>query len=214
MPELETERTETIVAGGSMVESVAAVGAVVVTILGILGILRPILGPIGTIAIGAALLAEGGVFGAPFIARRTVAGGTSMHRGLGGAAGVTTFGGAVGIALGVLALLRVQPLTLQAVAVIVFGASLLLSGAGASAIAKLATRASAEFSASDIMRETADTVSGTQALVGLGAATLGILALLGFAPQLLVLIALLSVAGALLMTGVAMASAMTYVRQH
>jgi hypothetical protein len=173
-----------------------------------------VFGPIAAIAIGAALLAEGGTFGAPFVARQTAASGTAIHRRLGGAAGVASFGGAVGIALGILALLRVQPLTLQAVAVIVFGASLLLSSAGASTIARLATRATPEFGASDVMRETADTISGTQALVGLGAVTLGILALLGFAPQLLVLIGLLSVAGALLMSGVATASAMSYVRQH
>jgi hypothetical protein len=214
MEQLDTQQTEVAIAGGSLIESVAGIGAIVLAILAIIRVLPGLLGPIATIAIGVALLAEGGVFGAPQAARAGTRTGRVRPRILGTAAGVGTFAGAAGVALGIIALLGVDRVTLIAVAAIVFGAALLMSGSGPLGIGRFAARETTHVSVADAMRETAETITGSRALAGIGAATLGILALVGLSPQLLVLIALLAVAGALLMSSAAATSAMAYAREH
>jgi hypothetical protein len=214
MEHLDTQQTEVAIAGGSLLESIEGIGAIVLAILAIIRVLPGILGPIATIAIGTALLAEGGVFGAPLVARAGTSVGRTRPRIVGTAAGIGTFAGAAGVALGIIALLGLERLTLMAVAAIVFGAALLMSGAGTSAIGRFAARETTDTSVAETMLETAETIAGSRALAGIGAATLGILALVGLAPQLLVMIALLAVAGALLMSSAATASAMAYVREH
>ena len=215
MAQLDTQQAETAVAGGSALESFAAVGAVVLAILGIVRVVPGYMASIGTIVVGAALLAEGGVFGVP-AATQPMPGtqNTRVQRQLGGAASAGTFGGAAGVVLGILALLGLAPVTLTAIAVIVFGGALLLSGGGNSVLGRIAARNVLDPNVAQTMRETADTISGALVLAGLAAVALGILALLGLTPMLLVLIALLCVGGALLLSSSAVASAMTYIREH
>jgi hypothetical protein len=98
--------------------------------------------------------------------------------------------GVAGIVLGILALLGVASPQLVAIAVIAFGASLLISS-NASMRILAATPADADPTIARIVGDMATDTTGLQTMTGLAAIVLGILALFGFAPTTLVLIALL-----------------------
>jgi hypothetical protein len=94
--------------------------------------------------------------------------------------------------LGILALLGVASTQLVAIAVIAFGASLLISSnAGMRMRILAATPANADPALARIIGDMAVDTAGLQMMAGLAAIVLGILALSGFAPTKLVLIALL-----------------------
>ena len=127
-------------------------------------------------------------------------------------AGVTgeTLAGVVGLVLGILGILNVLPLTLLPIAAIVYGAALIL-GAGATVRPSEITIAhgEAEALARHVTRQAVLATTGFQILVGLGAATLGIIALAQVYPLTLTLVAMLAVAGSFLLSNAAIASRMT-----
>jgi hypothetical protein len=126
--EREEERSAEVVAGGSMVEAIAGVAAVVLAILGLAGLLPVYLLAIAAIAVGVALLFEGGAIAVRYSRLLTETVGSRLSSAeLDGGMGVEVLGGIAGIVLGILALLGLVPLTLTAVAAIVFGGTLLLS---------------------------------------------------------------------------------------
>jgi hypothetical protein len=174
---------------------------------------------IGTIVVGAALV-EGSALG---IRSRRVS------SALAGQPSAEVLAGAAGVVLGVLALLGLSELVLLPVAVIVFGASLLIAGFSAPLAASVAVRrresavsdtelelpgmrpddsiaraldpaeATARATPLDQLIEAPPT--GAQLLVGLAAVVLGILALLGHSPMILTLVALLCVGCMELLSG-------------
>lgn len=184
---------------GSVGEAVGGAAAVVLAILALLGLLPLTLNAIAAIAIGAALLIGGAALARRY-ARAVPAGYVSRGRqDVAGALGLQAIAGVAGLALGILALLRIDPLTLLGVASIVFGAALL---AGGGAMARLARSAR-------WIRAEGDPVAaagGWESLVGIGAIVLGILALTGHAPMTLTLVAMLSVGAAILVSGSVLAS--------
>ncbi len=128
------EKTVTEVAmAGSLVEGAGGIGAVVLAIVALTGILSMYLTAIAAIALGVALIFEGLANAARYSrlvvdesearrwARAEAGGGMSLELLCGGA----------GVALGILALLKIAPMVLLPIAAIVFGIGLIFgSGAG------------------------------------------------------------------------------------
>jgi hypothetical protein len=196
-------------ATGSGAEAVAGGGALVLAILALAGMLPMILASIAVIAAGAAFLFQGAAVAARHRRLALEAGGgdVEIEAGMSG----EILGGLAGITLGILALIGIATIPLLAISAIVFGGTLLF----ASPAVYRASRAEHEAPILDvIVRETAAGAAGAQALVGIGAITLGILALVGLVPQTLVLVAVLSVGGAALLSGGALTSKMVSLLYH
>lgn len=199
----EREKTAQVIFGGSTAEAVVGAAAVVLAILGLANIWPGYMAGIATIAVGAALLFEGGAIASRYrdLVRRT--GATEV----GGGVSAEILGGAAGIALGILSLMNVMPATLTPIAIIIFGGALLIGSAATSRLNALSSWRMSE-RARDVTREAIEMASGTEVLVGIGAVVLGILALLGMAPRTLVLIALLALGATVLFSGSAISSRM------
>jgi hypothetical protein len=196
-------------ATGSGAEAVAGAGAVVLAILGLAGMLPMILASIAVIAAGAAFLFQGAAVAARHRRLALEAGGGEIEIEAG--MSVEILGGLTGIMLGILALIGIATIPLLAISAIVFGGTLLF---GSPAIYR-ASRAEPDAVVLDVIaRETAAGAAGAQALVGIGAITLGILALVGLVPQTLVLVAVLGIGGAALLSGGALTSKMVGLLYH
>lgn len=209
----EEARPARIMAGGSMVEAVGGAAAVVLAILGLLDILAVPIAAIAVIAIGIALLVGGGTLAArfqrllttwegrfaPAVVSETIAGGMSVE----------TLFGAAGVALGILALLDTAPMTLIPIAVIIFGAALLMASGATERLNELMVRRGAEpREAERWARDAVSAASGSEVLVGLGGIVLGILAIAGYSTLTLSLVALLGFGVSILLTGTSIASRM------
>lgn len=197
-----------VAAGGGIAEAVAALTAVVLSILGIGGILPGTMMSVGCIAVGAALLFAGGAIASRYSRQlgNVLRGGAQpvdARRGIAAEA----LAGAIGVVLGILALLGNDSVLLVAIANLVFGAGLLIGGGVASRVGGI-PRFYVRGDVERMTREAVFTRAGGQALVGAGAIVLGILALLGLAPTVLNLIALLAVGGALVIGGTAIGARM------
>jgi hypothetical protein len=190
----DVRRSARAVAAGSVSEMIAGLAAIILAIIGLAGVFPYMLVAIATIVFGVALMLSGGSIAARYgnIERETAETGMeSMEIGT----GVTTefAGGLAGIVLGILALIGLVPLVLIPCAVIVYGATFILSSGltnRLSAIEYYQGRSSAR----RLTHEAVEASSGVQMLVGLAAITLGILALIGFAPLILSLVAVLAIA--------------------
>ena len=172
------EATVKTVEGGAIMESIGAVATIALAIVGLAGVLSTTMAAIATIILGAAIWVEGGAFAVTHSQTATPQG--SVARILDWSEGLAAefLGGLAGIVLGVLALLGVAPFVLLSVAVLVFGATFLLSGV-------------------------TTTGSNSQSLMGLGALILGILAVVGLNTLTLVLTALLCLGASALLHGAA-----------
>lgn len=224
MPTLEhagtdVARSEKLVAGSSFTELVAGAGAIVLPILGLVGVLPMSLAAVAFIAIGAAMMINGGTLGTQ--AHALLAGGNA-GRGRAefvGGADAQTLGGAAVVALGILALVRIAPISLLGVAALVAGASMIL-GAGAAARLGSFRYGTAELGdrERELLRESVRGAAGADVLVGLGGIVLGILVLAGVGSVAtlvtLVLIAELALGGGLFLSGTATGARMTALLRH
>lgn len=196
--------TAAALTGGSALELLGGGAAVVLAIIGLSGFLPVYMTAIATIAIGGALLAHGAAAAARYqdTVRRAAASRGQQIEVIGGL-GSEVFGGAAGIALGILALANVIPFVLLAVAAIVLGGSILLGAPAQPDLARLAPDENRRVGR--MTYEAVEGASGAMALVGIGAAVLGILALIHVGPPLtLVLVAMLAIGGALFLGGSAL----------
>lgn len=197
-----------VAAGGGIAEAVSGLAAVVLSILGIGGILPTRMMSIGCIAVGAALLFAGGAVASRYSRQlEDVLRGRSQPVNVGRGIAGEALAGAIGVVLGILALLGKDSVLLVAIASIVFGAGLLLGGGVASRVGGIPRF----YQRGDVERVTREAVfarAGGQALLGAFAIVLGILALLGLAPTTLSLIALLVVGGSLVIGGTAIGARM------
>jgi hypothetical protein len=198
-PHSHYEHAAGIMAGGSATEALVGIGAVVLTIIGLAGVVPHLMLSIAVIAVGAALLIEGAAIAAEYSqAAREVGGGRAASVELGGGTAIEFLGGAAGVVLGILALIGVVPVMLNAIAAIVFGATLVLSTGGVSRLGDIGP----DYTTAERAARGAVTGGvGVQALVGLGAIALGIIGLVGYNTQILTLVAVLAVGAALLITG-------------
>jgi hypothetical protein len=198
-----------IVTGGSLTEALAGVGAVLLAILGLAGIMPGYMASIATIAIGVALLSEGGAAAARWsrIVDEAEPYGSSRAMELGGGLSAELFGGGVGVVLGILALLGILPWVLIPVALLVFGGTLLIGSGVTVELGSMAGPGAYE-RFSRVTREASMAASGTQVLVGVGALVLGIIALVGTDPITMSLVGLLATGASILLSGSAVSARM------
>jgi len=222
MSTVETERRSIerheagVIAGGSLGESIAGAGAVVLAIIGLAGMLQSFTLPIAVLAASAAFLFEGGTVAARWakLLHRLGADPETVELGTGMSA--EFLAGMAGTVLGILALVHVMPVVLMPVAAIIFGGALLF---GSMATADFSTMTLPQTEGREalrlVMRQAVSAAAGTQTLVGLGAAALGIIALVGVGnPVVLSLVAVLGVGGALLLGGSAIGAKVLSIFQH
>jgi hypothetical protein len=180
-------------------ELLLAIGAVVLSILGIVGVFPTYLAAIAVIGLGAILLFQGGNVVLHYSEFLDEAGATSMVSASAVSRGITTefLAGMAGIVLGILALLRIVPITLLSVAVITYGGTLMLTSGESVWLNSFVAKDNA------IMRQLMHCMSlaaaGAQVLAGLAALVLGILALVGIASMTMVLVAILAAGTSILL---------------
>lgn len=199
-----------LAATGTTAEALGGVSAIVLGILGLAGLVPIYLGAIAVIAVGVSLLFQGGAVTARLVdLLEQVGGGELDVEELGGGLTAELVGGATGVVLGTLALLDLAPAVLVPVAIIAFGAALLLSGGGVRRMGTVATRTDVSDEVrvitQQITRKVRAEAIGAQVLIGLGVVVLGILALVGFDPATLSLVALIALGAGILMSGTALA---------
>lgn len=191
------------VGSGSVAETVGGIAAIVLAILGLAHVDPSLMLPITTIAIGVALLFEGGSIAAEY--SRIISKSAESETPIGEVgSGMTSemLAGIAGIVLGILALLGLASITLVASALIVYGTALALSSGMMSRLNDLKIEVSgAHPTAQRMAHEAVSAAMGTQVLVGLAGGVLGILALIGIAPTALVLVGLLAIGASLLLSG-------------
>ena len=203
----EERKTAKVIAGGSLTEAIAGLAAAALAILGLAGVLPGYLAAIATIAVGVALLAQGGAAAAKW--SRIVAdtpGAEWDPRGeIGSGMTGEILGGAAGLVLGILALIGLAPQILIPAALLAFGGAMLVgTGTTVDLGASRASVGSARFERSS--REVTVVASGTQMLIGIAAIVLGILALIGVDPLTLSLVGLLASGASILFSGSAVSS--------
>jgi hypothetical protein len=180
-------------------ELLLAIGAVVLSILGIIGVFPTYLAAITVIGLGTILLFQGGNVVLHYSELLNEAGATNLVSASAVSRGITAefLAGMAGIVLGILALLRIVPMTLLSVAVITYGATLMLTSGESVWLNSFVAKDNA------IMRQLMHCMSlaaaGAQILAGLAALVLGILALVGIASMTRVLVALLATGASILL---------------
>lgn len=195
-PDLTTDdrATRAQIASGISFELFAGAIAAALAVLGLAGYFPVYMAATAAIAIGFALVAQGGALAARW-QQATHIPATERTEAVG--IGTEVLGGLAAVALGVLALLEVAPLILLPVAAFVIGAALLLGGPTQPEL--VAAGAARRFR---VTRDTVRTASSVMVTAGVGAIVLGAL---GFVFEgyvvVLALIAMLCVAVALVATG-------------
>jgi len=152
----------------------AGLAAVVLGIVGLAGLLAGTMAAIATIVVGFALMLLAAVVLRRFLALVGAVEGRRAEEGSGVAIGL--LGGGAGVVLGILALLGVSRLTLVAIAIITFGATLILGSTVYSRLDRLEAGLSGT-ARSPILRLAASATASAQALFGVAGVVLGILAL-------------------------------------
>lgn len=175
-----------------MMEAIGALATIALAIVGLAGVFSPTMASIATIIVGAAILIEGGSFGATTGVLSRSSSGAQSTTAVGGGIGAQALGGVAGIVLGILALLGVSQPTLLSVAVLVYGATFML---GSFALGQ------ASFGMGS---EAVSASAGGEIMVGLAGVVLGILAVIGLDRIVLVLVALLCLGAAALFSGAAL----------
>lgn len=163
---------------GSVVEAAAGIAVIVLSIIGIAQAGSGFLASIAAIVLGAALIAQGGAIAAEYSKLLGTVTGALGTLQLGSSVTTEMLAGVAAVVLGILGLIGFAPVTLIAAAVIVVGASLMLSIGGLARLNSLKVQAAG---LTDLAQKTAEAAVGgavtTQLLAGAAAIVLGILAL-------------------------------------
>lgn len=204
----EEQRFQKVIVSGSLAQGIAGGGAIALTIIGLAGILPQLMLSVATIAIGAALVLEGGSVASRFSDLLSEASRGRLDAAeLGMGMTAELFGGIAGASLGVLSLLNIYPTILIASAAIVFGSTQILGSGITARLNSLEIVTSGEHKIfKEVAREAVSAAAGVQLLIGLGVVTLGILALVGMSPLELSLVAMLSIGFSGLLSGTAIAA--------
>ena len=201
------ERAEALrtVAGGTLIEALCGGAAALIAIIALAGNMPRLLAGIATVAIGAALMAQGASIALHYreVLRDMESHGSNATVELDDGVRAELVGGAIGILLGVLALVGVGGPVLLPIAALVLGVALLLGSLSTVDLVGMGLSPHrARFARSR------QAVSDTLRLTGIGAMVLGVLAFAGLAPVVLTLVALLVLGGALCLSGVTVSSRM------
>jgi hypothetical protein len=199
----ELRHTARVLAGTSISEAAVAACAGILAILGLVGILPTYMAPIAVITLGASLLIEGAGYVTRVMQLQALARSRLQLIAAGGGVSAEVVGGLAGLTLGILALLGITSLVLEAVAAIVFGGALLLSGRAETEVEELLQRCElGPVSGTSVPYHPVQMSNASNMLVGIAGVVLGILALVNVgAPTTLILAALLSIAAALTLSG-------------
>jgi hypothetical protein len=201
---VESRAAETAAYGG-MVDAIGGIAAAVLAIIGLTGFDPEGMAAIAVIVLGAAFLVQAGAILSEYSHILSADGATALSGNSTAGEGLAAMlmAGAGGIVLGVLALLNIATVALTAIAVIAFGAALVLSSSSVRALyAGQRARSGPEL----IMTQMASGSAGVQLLTGLAAVVLGILAVAGRDPRVLSLAALLVLGITVLLTGSALST--------
>jgi hypothetical protein len=191
---------------GGLVDAIGGIATVILAIIALAGIRADALAPIAIIVFGAALLIQGGAMLSEYAHVALPMEPTMSAEQFGGGSLSATFlVGAAGIILGVLALLGIAAQTLVAVAVIAFGAALVISSNSVrqlylmrtSTMRTMGSHTGTEFLAGEMASGSAS----VQLLAGLAAIVLGILAVSGVNPLTLILAALIVLGATIVLSG-------------
>ena len=204
---MATERTSY----GGFIDAAGGIAAVILAIIGLTGMHATMLLSVVTIIFAASLLIQGGTMLSEYARLLFPTGASaSMEHPFGGSTLSSVFiAGATGVVLGILALLGISSVILSSIAVIAFGAAMVLSSNAVLnmhqlRMASMRNAGPQVYTGSEMLAaEMATGSAGIQAVAGLGAIVLGILAIIGSVgnPVALSLVALLGLGGTLIMTG-------------
>lgn len=194
---------ETAAAFGGAMDAIGGVATAVLAIIGLAGYRPELLAGVATIVFGAALLIQGGTLLSEYSQVFTPAGALqTASQAVGGDGLAAIFPvGIAGIVLGILALIGVAPYALTAIAVIAFGAALMLSAQSVRRLyglqAELRRVSVGAYSVREFLAgEMAAGSAGVQFIAGLASLVLGIIAVAMAAAvrnEVLTLVALLVV---------------------
>lgn len=201
---------ERAVVGGTTIEAIGGAVAVVLSIIGLARIFPGFMAAVSAIALGVALLFEGGFIASEYTRILERSGkGTLETAELGGGLGTQTLAGGAVIVLGILALLGIATWSLLAISSLILGAGVLLGSGVTSRLNAVKIEASEESARTQrIAHEIVSASAAGEVLIGLSAIVLGILALIGISPDVLVLVAMLAVGASILLTGSAVTGRM------
>lgn len=203
----ESTAATTVSSYGGFADALGGIATIVLAIVALAGINTAVMVSITVIVFGAALLIQGGALlseHARVLLPGDAAGSAAMEQFGGGSLPAVFLVGASGIVLGVLALLNIAPATLSAVAIIAFGAALVLTSNSVRElyIARRTMMRAGTHSTSELVAgEMASGSAGVQLLAGLTAVVLGILAVAGTNPPILILSALIVLGATVLLSG-------------
>ncbi len=189
--------------GGSVVEAVGGVAAVVLAILGFAHVSPRFLEAIGVIVLGIAVLSLGTSLTVEYARQLVRPADTALRVGDFGAGwSIAPFAGVAAIVLGVLGVIGIAEAPLDAVAVIVLGAALVMT---VGAVGQLGMLRTSLPGADEAVRRAAMGLASVSAagqlLAGVAAIVLGVLALAGVAPSALTLAAVLELGVLLALSG-------------
>jgi hypothetical protein len=196
---------------GGFADAIGGVATIVLAILGLAGLFPDALAGIATIVFGVALLIQGGTLLSEYAGMIFPAGGTAgaIEEFGGNTLAALFLVGAAGIVLGILALIGLHPTVLIPVAIIAYGAALVLSSNAVwrlYVVKRALMMRGPESGASGgeiLASEMASGSAGMLALAGLAAVVLGILAIAmtGANDVVLFLVALLVLGATLTLSG-------------
>lgn len=203
----ETVSRDTAAYGG-FVDALGGVATIVLAVVGLAGVKSEMMAAIATIVFGVALLVEGGAMLSEYANIVFPSGSRSASIENFGGAGLSAhfLVGAAGIVLGVLALLGIQSVILTSIALIAFGAAMVLSSNSVWKLHQLKRTMlpvdGQSISGTAILaNEMASESAGALSLAGLAGIVLGILAVAGLNPIVLTLAALIALGATLVLTG-------------
>jgi len=201
---------DSVASYGGFVDAIGGVATIVLAIIGLAGVKSEILLAITTIVFAVALLIEGGAMMSEYASVAFPSGGRVAAAENVGSGGLSAhfLAGAAGIVLGILALIGIQSTILTSVALIAFGAAMVLSSSSVYQLhqmkrAAMAMSAEAQpMSGTEVLaNEMATESAGALTLAGLAAVVLGILAVVGVNPVVLTFAALIALGATLVLTG-------------
>jgi len=186
---------------GGLADAVGGIATIVLAIVALAGVNPGILLPVAVIVFGAALLVQGGTMLSEYAQMIFPTPGVgSIEQFRGGNLSAVFLVGIGGVVLGILALLGIAAGTLTAVAVIAFGAALVLTANSVREL-QMVRRVGGLTGSEMIAAEMGSGSAGVQLLAGMTGIVLGILAISGANPAVLMLSALIVLGGAIVLSG-------------
>jgi hypothetical protein len=206
--EIDNRTSVELATGGSLAEALIAAVALLLAAFGLAGIYPTYAGSLAALAVGIALVFEGGAIGARFAPTFHSREGDSLTTGdVAGGITAELVAGSIGIVLAVFALIGFAPLALLPTAALVYSAGLLIGSAALSHSSTAVHEGEVELETGG-KRDAVLIAAGAQIVVGLAGSALGIVALLGAQTLILSLVALLGIAASELLSGTAFGSRM------